>query len=239
MYTFVLIHGGWHDGDSWQEVAKELREKGHTVHTPTTAGHGPNVDRNVNHAQSTQSIVDYIIEHNLNNIILLGHSYAGSIISKVAEDISDRIQRLIYWNAFVLNDGESMVEYLPNDYGKMFSVLAQVSNHQSIMLPLDVWKATFINDADEEMAERTYKKLNPEPYQPFLDQLDLKKFYTLDIPKSFLNCLDDLTMPTGFWHPQTSSRLGTFKLVEMSGSHEVIFTNPVLLAEKIIEASKE
>jgi hypothetical protein len=46
-------------------------------------------------------------------------------------------------------------------------------------------------------------------------------------------------MPTGFWHPQTSSRLGIFKLVEMSGSHEVIFTNPVLLAEKIIEASEE
>lgn len=239
MTTYVLVHGSWHDGSLWEPVATHLRAQGHTVHCPTVAGHGPNADRNVTHAQCSQSIADYIVKHDLSKIVLLGHSYGGTIISKVAEVIPERIQRLIYWNAFVLQDGENMFDNMPEAYYELFTSLAAASGDNTVLLPYEVWRNAFINDADDQMAEETYKMLTPEPCQPFHDRLDLKKFYTLNIPKSYLNCTEDQALPAGFWHPKMSSRLGEFKLVEMGGSHEAMFTRPQELATKIIEASHD
>lgn len=239
MSNFVLIHGSWHDGSLWEQVATHIRAQGHTVHCPTIAGHGINANRDVNHAQCTQSIIDYFIEQNIHDAVLLGHSYGGSIIAKVAEAIPERIQRLIFWNAFVLLDGENMFDNMPEAYYDLFTSLAAASADNSVQLPYEVWRNAFINDADDQLAEQSYQKLSPEPCQPFKDRLDLKQFYQLNIPKSYLNCTDDQALPAGSWHPKMSSRLGEFKLVEMAGSHEAMFSRPQALAEKIIEAASD
>ena len=78
-----------------------------------------------------------------------------------------------------------------------------------------------------------------EPSQVNFDNVSLKRFYSLTVPKSFIFCRQDKAMPPGYFHPGMSSRLGTFKLLEMEGSHEVMFTRPAELAEKIVEASSE
>ena len=67
-------------------------------------------------------------------------------------------------------------------------------------------------------------------------ELDLKRFYSLTIPKSFIYCRQDKALPPGYFHPRMSSRLGACKLLEMDGSHEVLFTRLAELAGKIIEA---
>jgi hypothetical protein len=92
------------------------------------------------------------------------------------------------------------------------------------------------------------KELHPEAIAPVtsslltanqvnLDKLCLKRFYSLTIPKSVIHCRHDKALPPGYFHPRMSSRLGTFKLVEMDGSHEVMFTRAEELADKIIEES--
>ena len=244
MDTFVLVHGSWHDGAAWQPVIEHLESKGHQAFGPTVAGHGKGVDKNVTHAQSVQSIVDFIVEHDLNEVVLLGHSYGGTIISKVVEHIPERIKRLIFWNAFVLNDGESLYDNVPPHYQALFEQISSQSEDKSIMMPFPIWREAFINDADLEMAQWSYDQLSPEPYQ-FAKKLDLKKFYSLiqsgQVACSFLNCTEDTALPQGEWgwHPRMSSRLGLFRLVQMSGSHEVIFSNPTGLAEKIVEAGRD
>jgi hypothetical protein len=65
MSTFVLVHGSWHDGSAWIGVIQHLEAKGHQAFAPTIAGHGKGVNENVNHAQCTQSIVDYIVDKDL------------------------------------------------------------------------------------------------------------------------------------------------------------------------------
>src|SRR6267142_2433742 len=105
-YTFVLVHGGCHDGTLWQPVIERLEQLGHTAYSPTVAGHGKDVPKNVTHAELTKSIVDFIVGRDLTDFILVGHGYAGTIISKVVEVIPERVRRLVFWSAYVLNDGE-------------------------------------------------------------------------------------------------------------------------------------
>jgi pimeloyl-ACP methyl ester carboxylesterase len=62
------------------------------------------------HAQSTQSVVDFIVDHGLTDLVLVGHSTGGTIISKVVKAIPQRVRRLVFWSAFVLNDGESLID---------------------------------------------------------------------------------------------------------------------------------
>jgi pimeloyl-ACP methyl ester carboxylesterase len=241
MSTFVLVHGSWHDGSAWQAVIDQLEAKGHQAFAPTIAGHGKGVNKNVNYAQCTQSIVDYIVSKDLTDIVLLGHSFGGTIIAKVAEAIHDRIRRLIFFNAFILNDEESIRDNLPPDSQALLDNLARESDDNTIAMPFEIWREAFLNDADLELAQSSYAQLSPEPYQPLIDKLDLKQFYSLSIPKSYLYCTEDTALPQGEWgwHPRMSSRLGQFRFVQMPGSHEVMFSNPVSLAEKIIVAGRD
>jgi pimeloyl-ACP methyl ester carboxylesterase len=242
MSTFVLVHGAWHEGSAWNEVIKQLEAKGHMAFAPTIAGHGKGVNKNVNHAQCTQSIVDYIVGKNLTDIVLLGHSFAGTIIAKVAEAIPNRIKRLIFLDAFVLNDGESLIDNVPPHTQALSDQLARESDDRTVILPFEIWRETFLNDADLELARASYARLSPEPYQPWIDKLDLKQFYSLPIPKSYLYCTEDNVLPQGEqwgWHPRMSNRLGLFRLVQMPGSHEVMFSNPIGLAEKMIVAGRD
>ena len=241
MSTFVLVHGSWHDGSAWEPVRTHLEEKGHRAFSPTIAGHGKGVDKNVNHAQCTQSIIDFILEKDLYDVVLLGHSFGGTILSQVAPALPERMRRLIFWNAFVCEDGNSLLDEIPGHYQALFAELVAHSSDHTVTLPFPVWREAFINDADLELAQAAYARLSPEPYQPFCDKLDMKPFHAVDIPRSFLNCTEDIALPPGEWgwHPRMSNRLGLYRLVQMPGSHEVIFTNPTGLAEKIIEAGRD
>ncbi|HTR47664.1 MAG TPA: alpha/beta fold hydrolase [Verrucomicrobiae bacterium] len=241
METFVLVHGAWHDGSAWDSVAQHLERKGHWTLAPTMAGHGKSAARNVDHAQCTDSVIRAIVERSLRDIVLVGHSFGGTIICKIAEAIPDRIKRLVFLNAFVLKDGDSLMDESPPHYVELFERLFGESSDGTVMIPFPIWRESFINDADLETAKWTYERLSPEPYQPCKDKLDLKKFYSLQTPRSFINCTEDTALPPGEWgwHPRMSSRLGLHRLVQMPGSHEVMYTNPAGLAEKILEAGRD
>ncbi len=241
MSTFVLVHGSWHDGSSWDATAAHLRALGHTVFAPTVAGHGAGADRRVTHADCWRSIVDYVLARDITDFILVGHSYGGTIICKVAESIPQRIRRLVFQNAFVPRDGHSLSDETPPHYQALFDQLAAASGDGTVMLPYPIWRDAFINDADEALARASYAQLYPEPYQPMIDKLDLKRFYQLEIPRSYLNFTEDIALPPGEfgWHPRMSGRLGLYRLVQKPGSHEVVFTNPRLLAEALVEAGRD
>jgi pimeloyl-ACP methyl ester carboxylesterase len=241
MSTFVLVHGSWHDGDHWAPVVERLTERGHTAHAPTIAGHGNNVDKKVDHNDCVNSVVDYITAREFTDVILVGHSFGGTVIARVAEEIPQRLRRLVFWNAFVPQPGNSLLDEVPPHYRTLFTELAAASDDNTVTLPFSTWREAFIQDADLELAQKTYDSLSAEPFQPFADKLDLSRFYSLDLAKSYLNATEDTALPPGEWgwHPRMSGRLGLYRLVQMSGSHEVMFTNPRGLADKFIEAARD
>jgi pimeloyl-ACP methyl ester carboxylesterase len=242
-YRFVLVHGSWHDGSLWKPVADHLGVAGHHVTTPTIAGHGKNTQKaGIEHSDCVASIVEHIVDGGLDDVVLVGHSFGGTVIARVAMEIPERIRRLVFWNAFVPEDGNSLNDEIPPTYRELFASLAGSTDDNTIMLPFPIWREAFINDADEALARSSYELLSPEPYQPFLDKLDLGGFYKLETPRSYLNCTEDNALPQGAewgWHPRMSSRLGLYRLVQMPGSHEVVFSNPGGLAQKLIEAGRD
>jgi pimeloyl-ACP methyl ester carboxylesterase len=241
--TFVLIHGTWHGGWAWDAVVRELSEQGHRAHAPTLAGHGPGAARlGITHQDCVASVVAYIDQRKLVDVILVGHSFGGTVVQKVAEQLPNRIRRTVFLDALILRDNERVFDVLPDVFVASLmpkdgnrSVAASPDNTMQTP-PWETWCDNFIQDAPESVARSTWEQLSPEPSQVNLDKLDLKRFYSLTIPRSFINCRHDKAMPPGYFHPGMSSRLGTFKLLEMDGSHEVMFTRPVELAAKIIAA---
>jgi pimeloyl-ACP methyl ester carboxylesterase len=237
-YTFVLVHGGCHDGSLWQPVIERLEQLGHTAYGPTVAGHGKDAPKNVTHADETQSIVDFIVGKDLTDFILVGHGYAGTIISKVVEVIPERVRRLVFWSAYVLNDGETALEMLP-DTIEMLTQMAADSADNTFMIPFDMWREAFINDGEPDLVQRAYDQLSPEPFGPWAEPLNMKKFHSLQTPRSFLAGAADMVVSPGDLGYRMSSRLGEFRLVQMPGSHEAIFTDPTGVADKFIEAGRD
>lgn len=239
--TYVLVHGAWHTGAELEPVAAHLRTLGHTVHCPTLAGNRPGDDRSRSGlTEAAQSLVDFLESNNLTDVRLMGHSYGGMVISKAADLVPQRIRRLVYWNAFVPLNGQCLNDMVPPHYKALFDQVAG-ANGNAVMLPYPIWREAFINDADAALAESAYAKLNPHPYRTFTEPIALKaEIAALPIGKSYLNCRQDIAMPHSLtWHPRLSERLGLFRLVECEGSHELCFTNPKLLAQKIMEAGRD
>ncbi|KJC48219.1 alpha/beta hydrolase [Bradyrhizobium sp. LTSP857] len=241
MSTYVLVHGAWHTGAELEPVAAPIRAAGHQVYLPTISGNRPGDAKTTGLKEAIQSIADYLAENNLTDLILLGHSYGGMVITGVADLVPERIRRLIYWNAFVPNNGESLNDMVPPHYIGLFEMIAAERGDGSVVLPFPIWREAFINDADLETAQRAYDILNPHPLKTFSDKIALKANPAeMPLAKSYINCTEDTALPHSYaWHPRLSEKLGLFRLVQVPGSHELCFSDPARLAKAIMEAGRD
>ena len=110
MYTIVLVHGAWVDASCWDKVVPTLKAAGHEVLVVSLPGHG--ADNTPFGNISLQSYVD-AVKHVIGkrtDITLVGHSPAGITISEVAEQIPDQIRNLVYISAFLLRNGETVLQ---------------------------------------------------------------------------------------------------------------------------------
>ncbi len=239
MSTYVIVHGAWHTGDLFENTAGVIREAGHRVLLPTLVGNLPNGSKNVGLVAAIQSAIDFIEASRIEDFVLVGHSYGGMIITGVADKLLHSIRRLVYCNAFVPNNGECLNDMVPPNYVELFNSI--VADDGSVSLPYAIWRDAFINDATAEHAEAAYAKLNPHPLQTFTDPIELTMNPAeMPMPKSYINCTEDTALPQSLgWHPRLSEKLGLFRLVQCPGSHELCFTNPALLAEKIMQAGRD
>lgn len=240
MSIYVIVHGAWHTGDLMRPVADRVAAEGHEVHTPTLAGNRPGDANDTALDDVIGSVVDYIRERQLTDIVLVGHSFGGMVITGVADRVAPgTIRRLVYWNAFVPNDGEALNDLVPGYFVPMFDQISQTDG--TVMMPFPIWREALTNDMSAEESQAAYAKLVPQPYRTFTDTIRLSKPpAAFEIGKSYINFTDDCGMPADLpWHPRLSSKLGLYRLVQRPGSHEVCFSQPALAAEAIIAAGRD
>ncbi|WP_211229732.1 alpha/beta fold hydrolase [Olivibacter sitiensis] len=111
--TFVLVHGAWGGGWSFKKVDSLLSAQGHQVYRPTLTGLGERVhlaSPQIDLSTHIKDVVNTILYERLHNVVLVGHSYGGMVITGVADSIPERIGQLIYLDAFLPEDGESVVQ---------------------------------------------------------------------------------------------------------------------------------
>src|SRR6201986_1368500 len=120
MTTFVLVHGAWGGSYGFKYVRGPLREAGHDVFTPSMTGIGERVhlaSPQVDLTTHVTDVVNTILYEDLTDIVLLGYSYGGMVVTGALEYISDRVGHLVYLDAFVPRDGECLDELSGAGYG--------------------------------------------------------------------------------------------------------------------------
>ncbi|MDX8141578.1 alpha/beta hydrolase [Lentzea sp. BCCO 10_0061] len=120
--TYVLVHGAWHSGQCWSKVVPRLAANGSAVFTPTLTGYGETrhlLSPSTGLGTHTDDVVRLLVEEDLREVVLVGHSYAGMVISGVANEVPERIARLVYLDAMVPEHGESALDALPAARGML------------------------------------------------------------------------------------------------------------------------
>ena len=116
MSTFLLVHGAWHSGRCWDRVVPRLGSAGHRVFAPSLTGHGDQahlLGPEVGLDTHVGDVVGLIKGERLDDVVLVGHSYAGLVISSVANEVPERIAHLVFLDAMVPEDGETAADVLP------------------------------------------------------------------------------------------------------------------------------
>jgi len=168
--TFVLVHGAWHGGWCWRRVADRLAAKGHYVVAPTLSGVGershlpPDI---INLTTQINDVAGEIKWKDLHNIILVGHSYGGMVITGVAEQLRDRIGAIVYLDAFQPADGQSLAGYS-----------TRASWPEPVVPPLPA-SAFHVNAKDAAWVD---SKTTPHPTKCFTEKLKVTGAYQ-SIPK--------------------------------------------------------
>jgi pimeloyl-ACP methyl ester carboxylesterase len=234
--TFLLIHGSWQAGWAWRHVREHLDAAGYRSLAPSLPGHAADDDRSAVTFADYESAVLQVLDRESGPVVLVGHSFGGAIISRIAELRPERCQSLIYYSGFAPWDGESVADLLPAAFLDMFRQLSAQSWDRSVALPYAVIRGSFFNTADEDTARRLFPEFTPEPSAPVFEPLALPRNHRHGIPSTFIRCRDDQSMPPGLFHPGQSSRLHNARLIEIDGDHEALLTNPGELAEALLAA---
>jgi len=155
MANYCLVHGAWRGGWVWKRVVRHLREEGHDVYTPTMTGLGERshqLNAAINLSSYIQDIVNVIKFEELNDVILCGHSFAGMVITGVADMISERIAALVYLDAFVPEDGDSIFTLIPeSEQLSWIKVVARYGGYSFPAIPAEVFQ---VNERDREWVDR-------------------------------------------------------------------------------------
>src|SRR5262245_50625024 len=132
MGTYVLVHGAWNTGKELEPVADLINAAGHNAYTPTIKGNRLGDSKTTGLDEAIASIVAYLEENNLKEVVLVGHSYGGMINTGVADRVPEIIRRLVYWNAFVPNNGECLNDMVPPHYVALFDSIAKQRGDGSV-----------------------------------------------------------------------------------------------------------
>ena len=190
--TIVLVHGAWSDVRAWKAVTPLLKAKGLNVKAVNLPGHGN--DNTPFTSITLQSYIDAVKKEigNTKNVILVGHSMAGIVISQVAEDMPGNIKKLVYLAAYLPANGQSLLDLAKTDAG----------SHAGKFLDIDQARASaaiknegvidiFVADAVKSIQDRFANGVKPDPLAPFVTPVKLTDAGFGDIDKVYIYTKND------------------------------------------------
>jgi pimeloyl-ACP methyl ester carboxylesterase len=230
MSVYVLVHGGFYGGWGWAQVARLLRAAGHEVYTPTMTGYGershlfgPDINLNT-HIQDIALVLQC---EDLNQVILVGHSYGAMAITGVAELMPERISRLVYMDTIIPKDGKTFFDLVGPAQFQPWLDFAKEHG--------DGWRGPALP------SPATPPRWMPALIKPLIEPIDIKNPAAAKIPRGFILCTArDVKSPIAGSYPALDRAAEEAKQQgwwyrELNAIHGVMLSNPKLLTEVLLE----
>jgi pimeloyl-ACP methyl ester carboxylesterase len=229
---YVLVHGAAHGAWCWEEVAARLAAKGHRVVVPDLPGHGRRAAevRRAGITAYAEAVAQAMALGGVSRAILVGHSMGGIVISKVAELAPQRIAHLVYLAAVALRNGESLLDVQGPLARALATGLAAGRGDGTFLYPAETAWARWMGDLrrDHPAAGRALASLTPQALRAFAEPAPLPRFWSLDIPRTYVRCLRDAAV-TPERAAMFAGRLGVTP-VDLDTAHDPMLSAPDDLA---------
>tara|TARA_B100001758_G_scaffold26242_1_gene18303 strand:- start:396 stop:1130 length:735 start_codon:yes stop_codon:yes gene_type:complete len=189
---FLLVHGAWHGSWVWKEVAGSLLERGFKVSCPTLTGLGERkhlMSKNITIDTFITDVENHILYNDIKNIILVGHSFSGNVISGLAEKYKDRIKQLIYFDSMVVKGGQTPFDITNSEITKERIKLAEEFDNGVSIPPPSPEK---FGIKDFKLTKLLEEKLTPTPLSAFQSKLIIKNEIGNGIPLCYVKCIKPL-----------------------------------------------
>ncbi len=225
MATYVLVHGATAGGWIWQSVPNLLRTAGHDVYTPTLTGLGERRHLfNLNITMDTHilDVENVILFEDLHQVILVGHSYGGAVITGVAERAADRLCHLVFLDAFVPEDGRTIKDlYDPT----VAQTLSEHYGNGGVSFPANG-------------AEASDPRFTEHPLKTFLHPFRLINASARALPRTYIFCTDKEEMGIrgqGIIRSAGRAKAEGWPYHELPTGHHPMWTMPAELTELLLK----
>ena len=194
--TFVLLHGAWHGGWCWEQVAGPLRARGHRVTTPTQTGLGERhhlISADLTLETFGQDLINHVLFEGLTDVVLVGHSFGGNAVSIAAERIPERLAQIIYLDCTIFQGGARLVDNMSP--GKLRE---RVKSFEASPdgIAVDPPAPEVFGVLDPAQAAWVAARLTPHPISTMLAPLPITGKPGNGLPARYIACTDPQYHPT-------------------------------------------
>lgn len=226
--TIIFIHGAFHGAWCWDKTIEYLEGKGLNCHAIEL-----DYSASKNLTDFANQITNYIASNNLSNTVLVGHSLGGISLQLVTQQLPDKINKLIFLSALVLEDKQSVIDGFSQQTKEYYTKLFE--DQDKFIAGFEVAKDRFFNDIEEDEAKEHYKRLREQPKASYLERPNLKRFYELldELDCTYIVCQKDKAFNEER-QLEFAQRLGA-KVEKIDTGHEAMLVDPQGLSDIIIK----
>lgn len=231
--TFVLVHGAWHGGWCWRAVADRLRAAGHVVFTPTQTGLGERAHllaRSNTLEVFVEDIVNVIRLEQLDDVVLVGHSFGGISISGVADRIPKQLRQLVYLDALLLQHGQTAFSQLPDDVVAARTRAANESSGGLSLPPPPPIAFGLTREADQQAIA---SRLTPHPFATYDSPLTLQHPVGNGLPLTYITCTEP--MYPALARSRAWAREQGWPMLDLAAGHDAMVSAPEELTTLLLQ----
>jgi pimeloyl-ACP methyl ester carboxylesterase len=226
MATMVIIHGGWGGGWEWTPVARQLRQHGHDVFTPTLTGLGEREHLGAyitlsDHIKDVEAVFTY---EDLREVILCGHSYSGMVVTGAADRVPKRIRGLVYFDAFVPTNGQALRDTVPEEFFDFLLSTAKERGDGKIPFPAEQFLPE--GSLPEELRMRYINRTRPHPVATMTEPVRLSGAVDR-LPRAYVRCTGEDDPEADFTATFAArARVEGWRYRESATPHDLQLFNP-------------
>ena len=238
MAAFVLVHGSGHGGWCWRFIVSLLRAAGHEVYTPTLTGLGASSHllhelNRISLDTHVKDVTNLLFYEDLSEVVLVGHSYGGMVITGVAPREPQRLAQLVYLDAYLPLEGENEIALWPPDQKEKYRT--DLTSGIRFRPPL---ASSMLGITDPQMSEWVQDRLTPHPYSTYEDAPASGTSESASIPRTYIHCT--LGALTSWMEPFAArARKLEWNVHTIAAGHDVMITHPNGLAEILLRIANK